>query len=172
MLIYATVDLADTRTTLFTLVCVLASWLHLACGLSRAATDRVLRLVEVIVFLAIVDLGRIMTFTKASIAPTITTSRQALSLPHDVQKAMSALLVEPTIIRSICCPNCFAKYTFDSLPQVCLRRETPRGKPCGENLWTTHATRGGPRLVPRRLYSTQTSSHGWNFSSHVLELKT
>ncbi len=119
MLIYAIVDLTDMRTTLFTLVCVLASWLHLACGLSHAATDCVLRLVEVIIFLAI-ELGRIMTFTKASGTPTITTSRQALSLPHDVQKAMSALLIEPTIIHSICCPNCFAKYTLDSLPQVCL----------------------------------------------------
>src|SRR5260370_2292393 len=99
MLIYATVDLTDTRTTLFTLVCVLASWLHVACGLSHGATDRVLRLVEVIVFLAI-ELGR-ATFTKASGTPTITTSRQALSLPHDVQKAMSTLLVEPTIICSI-----------------------------------------------------------------------
>ena len=91
---------------------------------------------------------------------TIGTTRQLGSLPpfhlpRDVRSAMSFLSIEPNIIRSICCPNCFSKYNLDSLPQVCLRRETSRSKVCGEKLWTTRSTRAGPRIVPARLYSTQ-----------------
>ncbi len=79
----------------------------------------------------------------------------SLGLPGDARRAMSALSIEPNIIRSICCSKCFSKYDLDSLPQVCLRRETPRSKPCGEKLWATRSTRAGPRVVPARLYSTQ-----------------
>lgn len=78
-----------------------------------------------------------------------------LKLPHDVRSAMSALNLEPVIIRSICCPKCFHKYTLETLPEICARRETPRSKACGENLWTNRSTRRGPRIVPRCLYSTQ-----------------
>jgi len=41
------------------------------------------------------------------------------------------------------------------MPQVCLYKETRRSKACGEKLWTTRITKGGPRVVPCRLYSTQ-----------------
>ena len=110
---------------LFIMVCTLAAWLHLGCGLSHAAMDRMLRIVEIIVLLA-VEIGQLAANLTTSLSqhPQSTPSTPVLSLPHGVHKAMSSLSIEPDIIRSICCPKCFAKYSLDSLPQVCLRRET------------------------------------------------
>ncbi len=68
---------------------------------------------------------------------------------------MSALSIESTIVCSICCPKCFSKYSLNSLPETCFYRESARSKACGEELWTIQTTRGGPRIVPCRLYSTQ-----------------
>jgi len=139
---------------LFMLVCTLAAWLHLACGLSLVATARCLKFINIIVCTA-VELGYLLAQRPSLSSPIPPPSIPPLSLPTDVRKAISALSVEPNIMRSICCPKCLAKYDLDSLPQVCLRRETPRSKVCGEKLWTTRSTRGGPRTVPRRLYCTQ-----------------
>jgi hypothetical protein len=74
---------------------------------------------------------------------------------RDVRTALGALSVEPELKRSVCCSKCFAPYTLESLPETCTRRETPGSRPCGEQLWTTRQTKGGPRRVPRRLYTTQ-----------------
>ena len=137
------------RQSLYMLVCMLAAWLHLVCGVSRDAATRVLKVLEMIVLMA-VNLGRVLALAEHS-----SNSNPTLTLPHDIRSAMTALSVEPTIIRSICCPKCYTKYTLNSLPQVCLRRETARSRPCGETLWTTRLTRGGPHAVPCRLYSTQ-----------------
>jgi hypothetical protein len=77
------------------------------------------------------------------------------SLPHDIRTVMSVLSMEPNIIRSICCPRCYTKYAIVDMPQVCLHKETNRSKPFNEKLWTTGITKGGPRVVPCRLYNTQ-----------------
>jgi hypothetical protein len=138
--------------TLFMLVCTVAAWLHLACGLSLTATARCLKFINIIVRTA-VELGQLVRRPYLSSLPS--SAIPPLLLPTDVRKAISALSIEPNIIRSICCPKCLVKYTLESLPQVCLRRKTPRSKVCGEKLWTTRSTRGGLRTVPRRLYCTQ-----------------
>lgn len=148
----------SARQSLFIVVCTLAAWLHLGCGLSRDATSRLLKVLGFIVQMAM-ELGRLISLsTNPSQLAGGTNNSLPLPpfhLPCDVRTAMSALSIEPNIIRSICCPKCLSKYSLDTLPQVCLRRETPRARPCGEELWTTRSTRGGPRRVPRRLYSTQ-----------------
>lgn len=137
------------------MVCTLATWLHLGCGLSRSTTSRLLKVLGFIVQTAM-ELGGLLSLLPHSDQDgNITTSFPPLRLPHDVRSAMSALSIEPNIIRSICCPKCLSKYDLNSLPEICLRRETSRAKPCNEELWTTRATRGGLRHVPRRLYSTQ-----------------
>jgi len=88
-------------------------------------------------------------------SPSTSNSIPPLRLPYNVRTAIKALSIEPAIIRSICCPKCFKQYKLDSLPKICLRRETPRSKPCLEQLWTTCVTACGPECVPQRLYSTQ-----------------
>jgi hypothetical protein len=137
----------SSKKSLFALACTLAAWLHLVCGLSRSMTTQFMKILEIIVLMAI-NLG-----CHAEASESWTSSDVKLTLPHDVRTAMSALSIEPKIIRSICCPKCYAKYALDSLPQICFRRETPRSKPCGGTLWTSRSTRGGPCLVPQRLYS-------------------
>ena len=137
----------DTERSLFVQVATLAAWLHLACGLSRTSTGRLLKFLEVLLTMAI-NLGRLLSQTPDSV-------KSHLRLPRDVRSAITALSIEPVILRSICCPKCFSKYSFNSLPEKCSYRETARSRICNEQLWTIRMTRGGPRVVPRRLYNTQ-----------------
>ena len=139
--------LESHRKSLYDLICILAAWLHLVCGLSATATTQVLKYLEMVVLLAI-NLGCLMAqVAKSRVGST--------TLPCDVRTAMNALSIEPSIIHSVCCPKCFAKYSLDSMPNNCSWRESPRSKPCNEPLWTTRSTRKGPCHVPQRLYSTQ-----------------
>jgi hypothetical protein len=73
----------------------------------------------------------------------------------DVRTAVSALSIDPVLIRSVCCPKCFAPYTPDNLPDLCTRRESPRSRKCGETLCMERMTKKGSRRAPHRLYSTQ-----------------
>jgi hypothetical protein len=79
-----------------------------------------------------------------------------LDIPKDVQTALNRILnVEPHILRSVCCPKCFKKYELHSVPEACSWHETPKAAICGESLLVTQITSGGPKVVPRQLYSTQ-----------------
>jgi hypothetical protein len=93
---------------LYILVCSLAAWLHVVCGLSRVATTHVLKMVEVIIYMVIN-----VTYASPRSVPV------ELSVPHDVRTAMSALSIKPKIIRSICCPKCFQRYPLTALPEIC-----------------------------------------------------
>ena len=126
-------DVAACKRSLYELICVLATWLHLICGLSVARTIKVMKFVEEIVLLAI-KLGILMI---QSVSKSQIDVRTSITLPHDVHTAINALCIEPTIVRSICCPRCFAAYSLDSIPEACLWRESPQSKLCNEPLWTT-----------------------------------
>ena len=118
-------------------------------GLRWAATGHVLKVLQIIIRLAMF-LGVLLANS-----PSTSNSIPPLRLPYNVRTAIKALSIEPAIICSICCPKCFKQYKLDSLPKICLRRETPRSKPCLEQLWTTCVTARGPECVPQCLYSTQ-----------------
>ena len=112
-------------------------------------------MLEVLVVMAI-NLGHMMAQAEPHLpSESQTNSKPVFTLPSDVCTAMAALSIEPKIMRSICCPKCYAKYALNGLPQICTHQESPQSKPCGETLWTTRSTRGGPCIVPQRLYSTQ-----------------
>ena len=143
--------LNSSRQTLFTLVSTLAVWLHLKCGLSRVATNQVLRVLGLLIGVAI-NFGVLVI--RAQIPDSVISPMPVPQIPQDVRTAISALSLEPKIIRSVCCPKCYTKYSLSSLPEICLQRETPRSRKCNEPLWTTRSARG-PRRVPRCLYSTQ-----------------
>ncbi len=146
----------ETERSLLVHIATLAAWLYVGCGLSRDSTGRVLKFLDMLLNLAI-NFGCLLSQSSPSsiISPPINTLNPKHHFPRDVRFAMSTLLIEPTILRSICCPRCFSKYTLNSLPETCSYRESARSKICGEELWTIRTTRGGPRVVPRRLYSTQ-----------------
>ncbi|KAJ7861680.1 hypothetical protein B0H14DRAFT_2176432, partial [Mycena olivaceomarginata] len=116
----------------------LVSWLHLVCGLSRDASNRVLKVLRLIIAMV-------------AVAASDTSNK----IPEDVRTAVKHLSIEPVIDRSICCPTCYRAYSFEELPQLCLARETSGSRPCNTPLWVERQTRAGPKIVPRRLYSTQ-----------------
>lgn len=140
-----------SRRTLYTFVCAIAVWLHLRCGLSRANTNLLMQILDLLIGAA-VNFGLLLAPISVDVNTTLS-NRPAI--PHDVRTAISALSIEPTLDRSICCPKCYSKYSLDSMPEICLRRETPRSRPCREQLWTVRSSRNGSHRVPRRLYSTQ-----------------
>jgi hypothetical protein len=134
------------RSSILTAIWTLGAWLYLRCGLSRERSSKAMHLVFVLV-LSAVRLGRLMVgnFDPASVfAPT-----------RDVRTAISHLLLEPELRRSVCCPKCFSSYSLDSMPGRCTQKETKNSKVCGEPLWMIRRTRNGPKRVPRRLYTTQ-----------------
>lgn len=154
--------LAHARQSISLLACVLVAWLHLAFGLSRAATTQVLKVIGILITMA-VDFGVLLSRTTHRVPPVPTVRPVSIpfpSTPDDVRTSISRLGVEPDIIRSICCPKCYQNYSLEFLPQTCNFRETPRSHPCGEDLWTTRISRAGPKRVPRRLYNTQ-SLESW-----------
>jgi len=128
-------------------------WLHLACGLSRANADRLMKAIHLLISLAI-NFGRLLVKLQH---PNLAVEMplQTPLIPHDVRTAITTLSLDPKIIRSICCPKCYAIYSLNRIPETCGRRETARSQPCGAKLWTTRSTRSGPRRVPCWLYSTQ-----------------
>jgi hypothetical protein len=134
------------------LICMLASWLHLTCGLSRDAASRVLKFLFLIVRLS-VRAGALLSKDMETL--------NAFHMPLFVNSAIAQLGLEPDLIRSICCPKCFTLYSLTDCPEICPRRETPKSWPCNASLWATRH-RGGhaPRRVPARLYTTQ-SFESW-----------
>ena len=110
-------DLNSSRQMLFALGCTLAVWLHLNCGLSLVATDRVLKVLELLIAMAI-NFGRLLTQAQYLDLPA--NSKPLLRIPHDIRTAMATLSLEPKIIWSICCPKCYTKYSLRSLPEICL----------------------------------------------------
>lgn len=161
------VAIAGYRKSIYTLLCIFAAWLHLSAGLSRDAASVVLKICKILIAMSL-NLGLLiarMTISAGSITATSeSTSHPALAtattsflkgLPTDVRTAVSALSIDPVLQRSVCCPRCMARYELANLPERCYWRESSRSAMCKESLWTTRQTNGGPRAVPRRLYSTQ-----------------
>ena len=147
-----TAGLHHSRKLLVTFVCTIAVWLHLTCGLSRANADRLMKAIHLLVSLAINFAHLLVKIQHPNVALQ---TLQTPLIPHDVRTAITILSLDPNIIRSICCPKCYSKYSLSHLPEICGRRETAHSQPCGAEVWTTRSTRSGPRRVPCRLYSTQ-----------------
>lgn len=129
-----------------TFVCIFASWLHLACGMSRATTTRVLKFIRIIIH-TLLD--------HSLISPLVQHDDVLPRLPSDVRTAISHLSLEPRIVRYICCPKCFHPYSFEDRAEFCMWKESPKSRICGEELWAIRSTRSGPKAVPQRLYATQ-----------------
>lgn len=143
------------RRGLYGLVCAIAIWLHLRCGLSRANTNIIMQALDLLITAAVnfgLSLAHIYDHNSLDVDATL---QNIPDIPHDVRTAIATLSIEPTINRSVCCPKCYSKYSVRSMPDICNRRETSRSRICGEKLWTIRSSRSGPRQVPCCLYSTQ-----------------
>jgi hypothetical protein len=121
----------------------LAAWLHLTGGLSVRATATAVKFLFALVLHAM----RLGSALHAAGLPN------HLKAETTVPAIMSQLSLEPTLIRSICCPGCYTLYSYDTCPDTCPRREHPNSrKHCCAKLWKTDAQ---GQKKPERLYCTQ-----------------
>jgi len=137
-------NVVDT-SSIYVLICILAAWIHLIGGVSRATTTHILKFIEIIINTSI---HASLELESQLVIPTC-------PVPYDVHTAMSSLLIKPQIIQNICCPRCFYHYPLNSLNETYTWKETPQSRKCGERLWTRCLTRSGPKVIPHRLYTTQ-----------------
>lgn len=99
------------------------SWLHLVAGVSRDTSNRVLKVVNIMI--------RLVTAKDAATGEYV--------IPIDVRTAMKHLSIEPVIDRTICCPKCFRAYSLTDMPQHCLARDG--NTTCSTPLWVERQTR-------------------------------
>ena len=86
----------------------LGAWLHLRCGLSRAATNVALTIVGMIIGAAYL-LGRL--------SRSISYDLPAPVLARDVRAGIDRLRLTPTIRRTIVCLGCHKTYDEDGVPR-------------------------------------------------------
>ncbi|KAJ3539844.1 hypothetical protein NMY22_g4550 [Coprinellus aureogranulatus] len=145
----------DVRNAIHMLVSMLGAWLHLACGLSREATNTTLKAVSILV-----DLVLLFAWVSNEDFDGDPHSLPSLSVPdislrHDVRTAIQHLSLDPTIHRIIVCPKCMKSYELSKLPERCPYRETSRSRRCNEVLYVRKHTLSGERIIPRQMYSFQ-----------------
>ena len=137
-------------------LCASAVYLNIHSGLSRVATNRLLKAQNEAVSLAF-DLGQAYERTP-SISKTVTPSPATLFGPEDSQTAISHLGIDPVICRTLCCPTCLTLHPPDAV--TCMTKVSNQSKACNTDLWTTHMTADGPRSTAKRHFYTQ-SLHEW-----------
>ncbi|THU85339.1 hypothetical protein K435DRAFT_805976 [Dendrothele bispora CBS 962.96] len=134
------------------MVAMLGAWLNLAGGGSQTTTGVILKGIAIILMTAF---KIISTTLLKPLGLDID-----IPLPHtprDVRSTYNALSIEPTIIRTACCPKCFTLYPLrNDLPDHCPWKESRRAhKVCSASLTMQRRTKNGVVVVPRRQYSTQ-----------------
>jgi len=129
---------------------LLAAWLSLHGGTSRETSNAMLRALNFIVS-ATVTIFMAFIRSLGHDVPTPT-----LQLVRDIRTVYKVCEVEPTIIRTPCCPTCFSTFPSNAIPSICPWRKNPkRGKRCGETLLRGRQTRRGVKQVPKTYISTQ-----------------
>jgi hypothetical protein len=146
------------------LISVLVIWLHLRAGVSRSVANTILRAIQ---FLISTTLQLIEVALSSS---GINIKLSKIEIPRDVRTAYKHHFSEPDIIRTACCPTCFTLYS-QPIPWKCEWKESSRSRPCNTQLWKYQNTRKGPKLVPQRLYTTQSFDSWLHFflSRQVIE---
>ena len=116
--------------------------------MSRSVANTILRATALIISMA-------MQLVEASLRSSgILVNLSNFDIPQDVRMAYSLQFVEPDIIQTACCPTCFSLYS-QPIPWKCEWKETQRACPCNTELWKERNTPKGLKMIPRRLYTTQ-----------------
>jgi hypothetical protein len=139
----------------YTLCCNLVLWLNLHAGVSQKTANIVLQALRLIL------LTTIQLISAALHSYGFDLPVPVIELPQDVRTVYARHInLEPKIIRTVCCPECFCLYPSNSVPERCTFKKSPRSRPCGAAPWTKCKTRNGIKPVPKSLYSTQ-SFESW-----------
>ncbi|KAF9043561.1 hypothetical protein BDZ89DRAFT_943643 [Hymenopellis radicata] len=131
------------------LCCTLVIWFNLKAGISRDHANTLLRALQFIIATLLHTLSIALRT-----APGFNATIPTFHLPRDLRTAYNHDDLDPTIIRTICCPGCYSLMP-KPVPWKCQWRESPRSRPCGETLWRLQRTPHGTKWVPKCCYNTQ-----------------
>ena len=130
------------------MVCIFAVWLHLRVGVSWSMANTILRATVLIISIT-------MQLVKASLHSSgILVNLSNFDIPWDIQTAYLLQFLEPDIIQTACCPTCFSLYS-QPIPWKCQWKETQQACTCNTDLWKERNTPHRLKMIPRRLYTTQ-----------------
>jgi hypothetical protein len=141
-------DVLIPSSTVVKMICILVVWLHVRAGVSRSVANTILKAFQFIISMTL----QLIEATLHSSGINI--SFPDLTIPQDVRTAYAHHFLEPQIICTVCCPTCFSLYPQPA-PIKCQWKESPCSRSCNTDLWKPKNTSKGPKMVPRRLYSTQ-----------------
>jgi hypothetical protein len=147
------VDFSAALSGITDLCTLFIAWLSLRGGISRETANTVLKALHLIVS-SVVQL--VLEFLQSTFG--INLAPPSLDIPADLRTIFNrSAELNPEITRTVCCLKCFSLYPLnDDIPEYCTMKKSRRAKACREPLLTTRRTRTGCKMVPRRLYSTQT----------------
>lgn len=135
-------------SSIVNLCCTLVIWLNLRAGVSREASNIILKAIHFI-------LSTIFNCLQVALDLNgIHIKLPAIQIPHDLRTAYHIHNHEPGIIRTSCCPKCYTIYT-GTIPLHCSWRESPRARICDTELWQLQNFGPTPCSVPKTLYNTQ-----------------
>ncbi|KAJ6499739.1 hypothetical protein C8R47DRAFT_1184162 [Mycena vitilis] len=137
------------------LCCLLVAWLNLHARISRRTANIVLQALHLILVTALQ-----LVFTVLQSSGFEQVKPPEFKLPKDIRTIYQQGM-EPEIIRTACCPNCYSMYPADApIPTICRYKKSPKAGECETPLWRERKTRKGVKRVPERLYSAQ-SFESW-----------
>ncbi|KAF9462205.1 hypothetical protein BDZ94DRAFT_740824 [Collybia nuda] len=141
-------DIIFPSSTVIKMICILVVWLHIWAGISRSVVNTILKAFQLIISMTL------QLIEAALCSSGISIRFPDLAIPQDIWTAYARHFLEPEIICTVCCPTCFSLYPQPA-PIKCQWKESPRSRSCNTDLWKSKNTSKGPKMVPRRLYSTQ-----------------
>lgn len=109
----------------------------------------------------VLDFLRIMLKLALHNSPNLDAVVIPPSIPSDVRTVIDALRINPVAKVHVCCPKCFATYSFNpddprSYPEFCDYQKTPDSQQCGRRLRTA---KSNGNEVPTRRYFYQDFHH-------------
>ncbi|THU92353.1 hypothetical protein K435DRAFT_862532 [Dendrothele bispora CBS 962.96] len=119
---------SERHMTLVAYMCsMLAAWLNLSGGASCTTSGVMLKAITTILATAF----HIISITL--LKPLgVNIDIPIPHIPRDVHSTYNTLNIEPTIIRTACCPKCFTLYPLHAdLLDCCTWKESPRSRACG-----------------------------------------
>lgn len=123
-------------------------WLHVRVGMSRSIANTILQAIQLIISLTL------HLVEAALLSSGISVTLSGIKLPRDVHTAYGLHCMEPDLIRTACCPECFTLFSRP-IPWKCDWKASPRSRPCNTELWKVQNAKHGPKWIPKCLYTTQ-----------------
>ncbi|KAF8193318.1 hypothetical protein BJ912DRAFT_960656, partial [Pholiota molesta] len=121
------ISLSESSTFIVKTICLLVVWLHIRAHVSRSVANKLLRAIQFI-------LTTTLSLVEAALGLSgINVLFSGIELPRDIRTAYQLYSIEPEIIRTACCPNCYSLFP-QPIPERCQWKASPRSRPCNTKL--------------------------------------